>query len=134
MTTLTSSADPFSIPLTTPASTSSTPPVQNSTSKIAGAAVGSIVGLAALLTAWVFVLRRQKRRLPAQLAANEAGEKPMLHWTHVNHDPKELPGDGSAAQHTGWNESMVEMPANEVAGRELDASNRVSTSYEKAKQ
>ena len=90
------------------------------------------MGLAALLTACVFVLRKQRRRLRAQLAANEAGEKPMLHSAYIMPDSKELPGDGSAAQRTVCNGSMAEMPANEIAGTELDASNRVSTPYEKA--
>ncbi len=35
-------------------------------------------------------------------------------------------GDESPAKRTVWNESMAEMPANEIVGTEMNALNRVS--------
>lgn len=88
--------------------------------------MGSVVGVTALLAVGVFILRKRRRRLTAKPAGNEAGEKSMLHSNHSRLDRKELPGDDSLAKRTASNESIAEMPANEIAGTELDASKRVS--------
>jgi hypothetical protein len=91
--------------------------------QIAGAAVGSVVGIvAALLIAEYFVLRKWERQRPNTGLVDH--EKPMLHSDDFQPDLKEVPGDKSALKDkaTLWNESMAEMPANEITGAELDAS------------
>jgi hypothetical protein len=103
-----------------------TSPRNNNTGRTASIAVG--VCVAALLTTIAcFVLRRRMKRLrssPGSVENNAGYDRVMLHSEDVKPDRKELVGDKPVAKQkqTLWDESMVELPANETAGAELDAS------------
>jgi len=80
---------------------------------------------AVFLALGYFILRKRRRRRRDKTTELVGTEKPMLHSDDIKPDRKELQGDEPALQVTStlWNDAMAELPANEMPGTELDASN-----------
>jgi hypothetical protein len=126
-----------SIPLTTslpPTPTSSPYPISAKSSpstgigEFAGTLIGSFFSvLAAFFGVGYFILRKRRRQRRNRTTERVGSDKPMLHSDHIKPDRKELQGDEPALTVTSTlrNPAMAEMPANEMPGTELDASNTI---------
>jgi LPXTG-motif cell wall-anchored protein len=96
--------------------------------EFAGTLIGSFFSVvAAFLGVGYFILRKRRRQRRKSTTGLVSSDKPMLHSDDIKPDRKELQGDEAAPKlpRTLWNDAIAELPANEMPGTELDASNTI---------